>query len=104
MSKARSLIFPTFCERITRYSGDIFAHKPFSLLLPDLTAVLFFPLDDAGNATGKRVRSYGAVRHDASVSFLGFFLSQLYIYSFVSLTATRRNGGGYRASKATLPQ
>lgn len=40
VSKARSLIFPTFCERITRYSGDIFA-QAVSLLLSDLTAAFF---------------------------------------------------------------
>lgn len=41
VSKARSLIFPTFCERITRYSSDIFA-QAVSLFLPGTWQPPFF--------------------------------------------------------------
>lgn len=64
VSESRSLIFPTFCEHITRYSGDIFAKT--AALLSGLPVAFLSP-DDDDDATDPTHRSF--LRRIASQRF-----------------------------------
>lgn len=103
MSEARSLIFPAFCEHITRHSGDIFAQATLSLTFPASTAFLSSD-DDTRQANANDVSSYGASRRVAIPLFRAprFSLFLFLFLSFVPVLFHRRLRGGTAADIARV--